>query len=481
MPYCSNCGAQVSEEDKFCSQCGKVINKESSRKTVYEGEIHKCPNCGEILDSFVSTCPSCGYELRNTETANSVKELYKNIQSAKSDSEIITLIKLFPVPNSKEDILEFMILADSNFSEEDYLLHIDDGNSISAAWLSKLEQCYKKAHLSLELEDISKVDEIYVNIKERVDNAKEILNERQMSKQTEVNSKEFKKSKFRFILIFFSIISVFLCVFAFQDGSFLASIISMLMVALFLISFLMGSGVIRERVKNLRLVPAILAFLLIAPYFSLATNEEPKSNQNNYKDEIENINWNGFALGSNLPDFGFDQAEVVSDSDDHLTLYFYDMESSKYESYIEDCKEYGYTIDADDSGANYTAYNEEGYYLHLQYLDFSNNRLMISLEDTIENNSIEWPSSALVKDVPKPDFLVGEVSIENDEAYAVYLTQIEPSYFREYVSLCMENGFDDDYSKSDTYFYAKNNDDISLTVEYKGNKTLYIYAENYDF
>ena len=146
MPYCSNCGAQVSEEDKFCSQCGKVINKESSRKTVYEGEIHKCPNCGEILDSFVSTCPSCGYELRNTETANSVKELYKNIQSAKSDSEIITLIKLFPVPNSKEDILEFMILADSNFSEEDYLLHIDDGNSISAAWLSKLEQCYKKAH-----------------------------------------------------------------------------------------------------------------------------------------------------------------------------------------------------------------------------------------------------------------------------------------------------------------------------------------------
>lgn len=34
----------------------------------------------------------------------------------------------------------------------------------------------------------------------------------------------------------------------------------------------------------------------------------------------------------------------------------------------------GYNIDAEDSGANYTAYNQDGYYLHLQYLDFTDNK-----------------------------------------------------------------------------------------------------------
>lgn len=141
-----------------------------------------------------------------------------------------------------------------------------------------------------------------------------------------------------------------------------------------------------------------------------------------------------------------------------------------------------FIIDAEDSGANYTAYNQDGYYLHLQYLDFTDDKqLTIDLEDPIKNNQILWPNSKLVKDLPKPKNLIGEVSTENSEAYAVYLTGMEPSYFSEYVALCMNNGFDVDYSKSDTYFRAENKDGISLTVEYKGFNTLYIYIENYDW
>ena len=201
-----------------------------------------------------------------------------------------------------------------------------------------------------------------------------------------------------------------------------------------------------------------------------------------YEDKVQEISWENLILGENLPDFGYNEAEVVWDTDDNLILYFYDMESSKYESYIEECKKFGYTIDAEDSGANYTAYNQEGYYLHLQYLDFTDDKkLTIDLENPIESKQIIWPSSDLVKDLPIPQSLVGEVSTENSEAYAVYLVQIEPSYFSEYVSLCMDNGFNIDYSKSDTYFSAENDDGISLTVEYEGFNILYIYAENYDW
>lgn len=487
MKYCSNCGQKLADGAKFCSNCGTAIgtifeNTQSQRKVVYDGEIHKCPNCGEILNAFVSKCPACGYELRGTAVANAVQELYKNIQNARDTKEVIRLIKIFPVPNSKEDILEFMVLASSNFDEEEYIAYKGEDNT-SSAWLSKIEQCHKKASLSLNSEDMLKVNEIYDTIKERIAGAKKKANQKYMSQQSETTAKEFKKSKFRIVLVVFSVISVLFCVLAFQNGRVLAGIVSVLMVALFLIAFLMGSGVINEWVRNFRLVPAIFAFLLFVPYFSLSSNHYKQIlNTNDYKDAVEQISWENLILGKHLPDFGYDEAEVVWDTNNTLILYFYDMENSKYESYIEECKKYGYTIDSKDSGANYTAYNQEGYHLHLQYLDFTDDKkLTIDLEDPIKSEQIIWPSSDLVKDLPIPKSLVGEVSTENSEAYAVYLVQTEPAYFLEYVSLCMDNGFNVDYSKSDIYFRAENDEGISLTVEYRGFNILYIYIENYDW
>src|SRR5699024_5770231 len=200
MGYCSNCGHKVADGAKFCSNCGVAIgtnfeSTQSQRKAVYDGVIHKCPNCGEILNAFVSKCPACGYEMRGTAVANAVQELYKNIQVAKSDKEVIRLIKMFPVPNSKEDILEFMVLASSNFDEEEYMAHKGEDN-ISAAWFSKIEQCHKKASLSLNSEDMFKVNELYGAIKERIADAKKKVSQKQMSQQSEVTAKEFKKSKF---------------------------------------------------------------------------------------------------------------------------------------------------------------------------------------------------------------------------------------------------------------------------------------------
>lgn len=485
MSFCINCGRELAEGAKFCANCGKAVNNNSSnnqRKATYDGEIHKCPNCGEVLNAFVPKCPACGYELRGTSATNSIEELYKNIQNSKNDNEVIRLIKMFPVPNNKEDIFEFMVLASSNFDEEYYMMHRGE-DSIADAWFSKIEQCHKKAKLSLDSEDMLKINEIYDAINDRIADAKKKINQEHISQQSEVTAKEFRKSKFRIVLIVFSVISVLFCILAFQNGRIFAGIVSIIMVTLFLIAFLMGNGVIKERTKNFRLIPAILAFLLFVPYFSLSTNRDRQVfNRDDYKDEVEQISWDNLILGENLPDFGYNEAEVVWDTDNNLILYFYDMESSKFESYIEECKEFGYTIDAEDSGANYTAYNQEGYYLHLQYLDFSDDKkLTIDLENPIKSEQIIWPSSELVKDIPIPQSLVGEVSTENSEAYAVYLVQIESAYFLEYISLCMDNGFNVDYSKSDTYFSAENGDGISLTVEYRGFNILYIYVENYDW
>ncbi len=162
MPYCTNCGGQIKKEAKFCSNCGCAKNSfqsnaQSERKTVYEGNLHKCPNCGEILPSFITNCTSCGCELRGTAAVNSVRELYLELHETNGISKRDILIRNFPIPNSKEDILEFMILASSNILGE-------DDRKIYEAWIAKFEQVYQKATLLFNTDDdFTKIQQIYNN------------------------------------------------------------------------------------------------------------------------------------------------------------------------------------------------------------------------------------------------------------------------------------------------------------------------------
>lgn len=156
MAFCISCGHELAEEAKYCANCGKAVNNSATtqRKTVYDGELHKCPNCGELLNSFVTNCPTCGYELRSVNTNSPVNELAKKIEKTTSVAEKIELITNFYVPNTREDIYDFFILAVSNLEDTNY--DTDD------AWRAKLEQTYLKAKISFGREpEFEYVDELY--------------------------------------------------------------------------------------------------------------------------------------------------------------------------------------------------------------------------------------------------------------------------------------------------------------------------------
>lgn len=180
MAFCTKCGKQLDLDAQFCSRCGAPAQASAQavpepRREAWEGSVHKCPHCGSPVGSFDVCCPACGNELRDKEAADSVAELSQRLDQIESerngsgkkrgpfvkaaeqnavsdiDQRKINLIRSFPIPNTKEDLFEFMILALSNYDVK-FTDMGDEGGSesekaLSEAWKAKLEQAFNKAEV----------------------------------------------------------------------------------------------------------------------------------------------------------------------------------------------------------------------------------------------------------------------------------------------------------------------------------------------
>ena len=197
MAFCTNCGHQLKDGNKFCTFCGAKTNvsddKKTTRETVFEGNLHKCPACGEILKSFTTKCPTCGHEFRDINATSSVKELSIKLAEIERNRPIIhnnkaswltinqnrtivdpvttqkiSLIESFPIPNSREDLFEFFIMASSNINpyRNSIMFPISASQqALSDAWKSKFEQAYQKAKISFYNDpEFNRFDEIYKTV-----------------------------------------------------------------------------------------------------------------------------------------------------------------------------------------------------------------------------------------------------------------------------------------------------------------------------
>lgn len=159
-----------------------------------QGDIKKCPVCGAIAESFATKCADCGTEFRGLESLNSITKFFDDYQTIENrvvvnknsggllgkligDTEqegnwkraVFTkkkeFIMHFPIPNSKEDILEFLSMAvplatpakKSTFSSfKKFSAHFGDDNSknydhmIAEVWMQKCQQIIIKARLSMK-------------------------------------------------------------------------------------------------------------------------------------------------------------------------------------------------------------------------------------------------------------------------------------------------------------------------------------------
>ena len=209
MAFCSNCGTKLEDVARFCASCGTPVGggappappaaPKPSSGTEKVGNIRKCPACGAEVAAMTAVCAECGHEFSNTQVAGSLQNfvnkldaleekkaqisieeaqqdagnlksmLLKNTVLSKSateiiDKQIIAHIEAFPIPNAKEDILEFVIMAASRIKKISggsklgvgFMKYATVGLGKSAnamtenynkAWKAKCEQAYSKAKI----------------------------------------------------------------------------------------------------------------------------------------------------------------------------------------------------------------------------------------------------------------------------------------------------------------------------------------------
>ena len=160
----------------------KQANTISHPKSIKEGNLRKCPACGATVPSFNVKCNDCDHEFRNVEENRIVQiffekfnkipeeifasketgifadtdySLEKKIKQRQSD-----LINSFPIPNTKEEIIEFLAfafpLANQKFN---WLDRIDSKDTLKKACYSKCEQIVIKARFSFQ-NDVKTLEEI---------------------------------------------------------------------------------------------------------------------------------------------------------------------------------------------------------------------------------------------------------------------------------------------------------------------------------
>lgn len=90
-----------------------AVKKNAGPKSGKHGVVKTCPNCGATVEGGNAKCPECGYAFTGVDAVSSAKELDKRLRGVsgtggESDEKRANIISSFPIPNTREDLFEFM-------------------------------------------------------------------------------------------------------------------------------------------------------------------------------------------------------------------------------------------------------------------------------------------------------------------------------------------------------------------------------------
>ena len=119
------------------------------------GNVMKCPSCGAPYEPGTGKCSVCGHVFQNIEAVKSSVKLAEGIQkmmgmagkkafkdqvSEADISKIGNYISTFPLPNAKDDLLDFILNLDTKRKANDYM-------DLVSAYDTKYREAVNKARV----------------------------------------------------------------------------------------------------------------------------------------------------------------------------------------------------------------------------------------------------------------------------------------------------------------------------------------------
>jgi conserved uncharacterized protein len=295
--------------------------------------------------------------------------------------------------------------------------------------------------------------------KEKHNDSKNIEKKTDIEELNEVE--KFKKGKFSKVLLFFFGISI---ITFFIGNGFILKLLSFIQAVLFIVSWLMGMQIIKEKFKDLKIILAIVAFVLIVPILG-----NIGSKNNNY----ENINWNSIVMKKVLPKPSGNKGKIYSNSEEHLSIYIVDSSVNDFNKYLEECKKKGFTLESKIDNDSYDAFNKNGYKLRISYSEYSK-EYSITVNAPKKMTKNVWPNSTLSNMLPKPDSIDGLVQNDSANNFTYYAGNTTIEQFKLYVEKVKAAGFIIDYSNAGNTYSAKNQNAYKVLVAYEGGNTMKI-------
>lgn len=256
---------------------------------------------------------------------------------------------------------------------------------------------------------------------------------------------------------------------AFLAGRIVAGIFSIVQIVIAVVAILMKKDIIKVPKSWMPFAIMFLSFVLLIPYFGLF-----KINSADYV----KYSWNEVNLAEMLPEPESPYGEIISNSDEYLSLNVTKTSEKQYNNYIEACKDKGFTIDTETTGSFFYAFNDKGYKLSLSYYEGD---MHINLDAAMKLGSLTWSDSEIAKLLPVPKSTVGSIEKDDEKGFAAYIGETTIDDFNAYVKSCEEKGFSIEANKTDKQFTAKNKESYKLVVEYKGNNVIYISIAEPEF
>ena len=132
------------------------------------GNVLKCPSCGAQIVGGSAMCPECGYTFSNVGANSSSEKLSAKLEAidvayrgkvsftfpvygvSKKAKEKASVIRMFPVPNTRADLLEFLTSLSAIISSMKQLQssQIFEDQMMRKAYDAKYEECVNKARVS---------------------------------------------------------------------------------------------------------------------------------------------------------------------------------------------------------------------------------------------------------------------------------------------------------------------------------------------